>query len=229
VNIKEIVKNKKVFIFDWDGTIFDSMKIKSQNFISAFCMIFPGEEKGDLPRVVEDAYQRLSGYPRNYIFIEIMEGLGKKQDAHLFDKFNSAFERLNMSTLVHAKIFPDAQEFLEMLVDRNYKIYISSSVPPDELSRLVEGTLPEQIKRGITSVFGSKDGFSIGKEHIQEIVSKTGAKQDDLLVLGDDIADHELSIGAGVDCILVNRRCLLKQPAITSVSSLNQVKDALIK
>ena len=221
------IKNKKIFIFDWDGTIFDSMKIKSQNFISAFCLVFPSEEKSDLPRFVGGEYQRLSGYPRNHIFMEIMEGLGKKQDTHLFDKFNSAFERLNMSTLVHAKIFPDAQELLEMLVDRNYKIYVSSSVPPDELSRLVEGTLPEQIRRGITSVFGSKDGFSKGKEHIQEIVCKTGAKHNDLLVLGDDIADHELSLDAGVDCILVNRRGLLKQRAITSVSSLKQVKDAL--
>ncbi len=227
--IENVVRDKKVFVFDWDGTILDSMALKSGNFGEAFCSTFPDEQALHLAGQVTGHYLMLSGHPRKHIFLQIMAILGRKAEPDSFLRFNNAFEKLNKASLIHARIFPDAHVLLEELIRRGSCIFISSSVPPQELSDLVEATLPAPIRAGITSILGSSDGHTKGRGHLRTIMHQTGTSKDKLLVFGDDPADHQLSAEAGVDCILVNRTGISNGQAVMTVGSLIQIKDKLPK
>jgi phosphoglycolate phosphatase-like HAD superfamily hydrolase len=227
--LEMILSYKQVFVFDWDGTILDSMKIKSGNFESAFCSTFlHGCEKEFADRVSE-YYLKLSGYPRKLIFFQIMAMMGIKEESESFRRFNDTFEMLNKTSLVHARLFPDALALLDELIARGRLIFISSSVPPQELSDLVEATLPEKVMAGITAILGSSEGHNKGQQHLKTIMQQTALPQFRLLVLGDDLADHQLSAEAGVDCILVDRSGKLNQQGIRKVVSLIQIKEGLSK
>ena len=227
--IEELLQNKDVFVFDWDGTILDSMEMKSGNFGQAFCSTFLGRQEQELADRVSGHYLELSGHPRKRIFLQIMAMLGREAGPDSFERFNDVFERLNKASLIHARIFPDALVLLEELIKRGRRIFISSSVPPQELADLVEATLPAPARAGITAILGSADGHTKGQGHLRTIMQQTGATQDKLLVFGDDPADHELSSEAGVDCILVNRSGISNRQGISMVGSLIQIKDGLPK
>ncbi|MEY3791232.1 MAG: hypothetical protein RLZ09_2068 [Pseudomonadota bacterium] len=218
---------KRVFVFDWDGTVLDSMHVKSGNFGRAFCAALHCSQDDLLAKEVVKQYLALSGRPRKQIFLQIINNLGLNAPHNSFKCFSDNFQRMNKASLIHARIFPDALELLEALMNRGREVCISSSVPPGELSDLVEHTLPKHIRCGVTSVLGSSDGFTKGMGHIQAIVEKTHAPLEGLLMLGDDIADYELSLEAGVDCVLLNRSGTSGQYGPRVVSNLIQIKEAL--
>ena len=227
--LKQLLHYKEVFVFDWDGTILDSMKIKAVNFGQAFCSVLRHRKEQDLSDRVVRHYLRLSGYPRKRIFLQIMAIMGKEADQDSFERFNDVFEKLNKTSLIHARIFPDALALLEELIKRGCRIFISSSVPPQELADLVDATLPAQVKASITAILGSMGEHTKGQGHLRTIMQQTGATPDKLLVFGDDPADLELSSEAGVDCILVDRSGNLNLQEIRIVGSLIQIKDWLSK
>lgn len=226
---EELLQGKEVFVFDWDGTILDSMAMKSGNFGKALCSTVLGRQEQELVDRVSRYYLELSGHPRKRIFLQILTMLGRGVERGSFERFNDAFERLNKANLIHARIFPDAHALLNELIRRGCIIFISSSVPPQELADLVKVTLPAPVRAGITAILGSSDGHAKGQEHLRTIMQEIGVPHDKLLVFGDDPADYELSIEAGVDCILVDRSGALSLQGIMTVGSLIQIKDGLPK
>lgn len=225
--LHERLHEKKVFVFDWDGTILDSMSMKSRNFEQAFRSVITVGSKSKLIDDVAGHYLRLSGRPRKYIFVQILNLLNLDEEQASFERFNLEFEALNKRDLIHAEVFEDAFELLKELAGHNRKIFISSSVPQRELVDLVDAILPDYIRHGISSVLGSEDGFAKGIGHLQWIMKETGASCDQLLVIGDDIADHELSLEAGVDCILVDRTGTMTGNRNNAVSDLFLIKESL--
>jgi phosphoglycolate phosphatase-like HAD superfamily hydrolase len=227
IELKKLLREKSVFVFDWDGTLLDSMGLKARNFGEAFCSIQPEILGHVSARDVSEHYLRLSGYPRKHIFFQIMAKLGGQTGQYSFREFNNVFEKLNRCSLIHARIFPDARALMDELIRRGNKIFISSSVPPQELLELVAATLPASVLAGIASILGSVDGHAKGKGHLRTIIQETGTKCNNLIVFGDDPADHELSTEAGVDCILVDRSGILNGRGIRLVESLIQIKNGL--
>jgi phosphoglycolate phosphatase-like HAD superfamily hydrolase len=228
-DLREILRMKKVLVFDWDGTVLDSMPVKSVNFGRAFCAALNCSQDDLLANAVVKEYLALSGRPRKEIFLQIVNNLGLNAPHNSFKRFSDNFQRMNKARLTQARIFPDALELLEVLKNLAREVCISSSVPPQELSDLVGHILPKHIRCGITLVLGSNDDFSKGRGHIQAIVEKTRTPLEGLLMLGDDIADYELSLEAGVDCVLVNRSGISNQDVPWVVNSLNQIKEMLLQ
>lgn len=219
--------DKKIFVFDWDGTILDSMYMKSKNFDFAFRSLVEVEPTSNPIEGIVEHYLRLSGRPRKHIFIEILKLLELGTGEVSFEDFNATFEALNKRTLIHAEAFADALELLRELIRLKHGIFISSSVPQKELIELVKAILPVSIRDGISSILGSEDGFSKGVGHLGWIMKETGATRDRLLVIGDDLADFELSLEAGVDCILVDRTGTMKGNSNNTVSDLILIKESL--
>jgi phosphoglycolate phosphatase-like HAD superfamily hydrolase len=220
-------QGKRVFVFDWDGTILDSMPMKSKNFVQAFKTVFPENIKPVSADSVAEHYLRLSGHPRKYIFYELLKSFHLEPDQILFDRFNSEFETLNKHNLINTKLFPDAVDLLITLNEARRQIFVSSSVPPKELNDLADKILPASIRRYISFLLGTLDGFAKGADHLQWIISETGSTRDQILVVGDDIADYELSSAAGVDCILVDRKNMLRKVTFDTVSDLYQLRDGV--
>lgn len=222
------LKKKKVFVFDWDGTILDTIEKKAENFAEAFCQTLPNCDKVDLRKKVKDSFHQLSGHPRKQIFYEMIAICGNQENTNFYSNFNDMFQCLNKNLSLSAQIFPDALDLLEELIKEKYIIFISSSVPQQELSYLVKAILPMPIYTYISGVFGSEDCHTKGRAHLNTIMQMSGVSTDDMIVFGDDLADHELSTEAGVDCILVDRFGLKDFKDIGKVMNLNVIKNLLL-
>ena len=83
-------------------------------------------------------------------------------------------------------------------------------MPQIELDVLTKLVLPEAIYGRINGIYGSDKNFSKGVQHLARIAELTRASKKQCLVIGDDYADYERSLSAGVDCILVDRGQLIE-------------------
>lgn len=87
-DLREILRTKRVFIFDWDGTILDSMHVKSGNFGRAFCAALHCGQDDLLAKEVVKQYLALSGRPRKQIFLQIVNNLGLNASHNFFKCFS---------------------------------------------------------------------------------------------------------------------------------------------
>lgn len=199
------LNKKRAFVFDWDGTIFDSMTAKHRSFSAVVSEYF--EELGNPvdPDFVAAIYREHSGKPRAEIFLEAAKAAVLTLDQSDVDEMSKRLFLLNQSALAEANIFPDAYRFLSVLADRGVGLFISSSVPQAELDYFVRLALPENLRLRFSGVFGSREGCSKGREHMALISACAGVPLDMVIVVGDDEADYILSQAAGVSCVLVDR------------------------
>ena len=64
-----------------------------------------------------------------------------------FDLFNTKFQDLNKASLFNAQIFPDALRFLAKINEMCKSIFISSSVPSQELLEITNRVLGRSTYR----------------------------------------------------------------------------------
>lgn len=210
---------KRVFIFDWDGTLFDSMSAKTESFSTVISNHLPcGKDEAAAH------YRRLSGHPRREIFAAVAKACGTTLAPETIEAMSGELTALNLEALKQAPLFDDALSLLHALQQMNKSIFISSSVPQDELQTLVAAKLPVIPK----AVFGSSPGFSKGKEHIARIRAQSNADALECIVIGDDRADAELSQAAGVDAVIVDREGRFESASFARISSLQEVTSCLI-
>lgn len=219
------IESKDVFVFDWDGTILDSMTVKARNFGDALLSI-PRVGRESYPvELLCGLYLTYSGRPRREIYGIVLQELGISAVDAPFDRFNQEFEKRNLRELVDAKLFPDAADYVRSLVSVGKKVFISSSVPQDELTTLVRGKMPKDLIDGIGAVLGSSVDFTKGDKHVQHIEALTGSPRSSIIAFGDDLADLELSTRAGIDCILVDRVNRFAKRKVMTVTSFYQLMD----
>lgn len=197
-------KNKKIYVFDWDGTIFNSMDLKRINFKEAFLKIFP-KDLALKDHLINQLYENLSGYPRKKIFDEISNELSLHASPWDFELFNQSFGVLNKLTLPNARIYDDALLLLEYLGKSGHLLVISSSVPQQELVEIVDKILPPDLRARISEVLGSGEGFAKGPEHVNWVKDRYGVKLDEIIMIGDDVADYNLANLAKVDALIISR------------------------
>lgn len=203
-----LLAGKKVFAFDWDGTVLDSMPIKRRTFSELLAETLRPvltASPSSLSDELLERYRALSGAPRREIVETILRERGLASTAIDFERFSSRLSEINRRELAQAPIFPDAIELMQRLTRMAHAVYISSSVPQAELSALVGARLPAELATRLSGVFGSEGAFAKGPEHVRRILQETGANRQQLLFFGDDLADARLCREAHVDCVLVDR------------------------
>lgn len=210
-------QKKEVFVFDWDGTIFDSMLIKLENFSHTLAQMVLAEMIVDRSTALESSieskiqawYRQLSGSPRKEIFKAILAKIWVEYHVNpeliSYAEFSSQLSVANKKRLIQASLFPDAEVLLAHLIKQAKKLCISSSTPQAELDFLVNQRLSSFYLSSMSDVLGSSDGFAKGIEHLSFIAKRFGCSSDSILVIGDDLADRDLSSQAKIDCILVDR------------------------
>jgi len=218
------LKNKKIFIFDWDGTIFDSMDIKVKNFIETLTKLTGSGINDHVFRSrVKFLYEKYSGLPRKTLFENILREANIKGNIIKYSKFNRDFSRLNKTNLLKAEVFKDAKSFLNLLVKNKRDIFISSSMPQEELIFFTSRKLSEDLRQNIKGILGTENNFSKGNRHFEFIENNTGYKRDKFLFIGDDLYDYKLSRNSEVDFILINRK--LKKCSISNIFEINSFNE----
>jgi len=218
------LKNKEIFIFDWDGTIFDSMDIKVKNFIETLTKLTGSGINDHVFRSrIKFLYEKYSGLPRKILFENILREVNIKSELVKYSDFNRNFSRLNKTNLLKAKIFKDAKSFLNLLVKNKRDIFISSSMPQGELIFFTSKKLNEDLRQNIKGILGTRDNFSKGNSHFEFIENNTGYKRERFLFIGDDLYDYKMSRDAEVDFILINRT--LKKCSISNILEINSFNE----
>jgi phosphoglycolate phosphatase-like HAD superfamily hydrolase len=221
-----VLAKKHVFVFDWDGTLFDSMTAKTLSFaavmhdwLAAKGALLPEDE-------VSRRYRLYSGEPRRMIFQKIARDAGAQASDADCEMMSIALFARNRTALEGATLFEDALPCLDALLGGDKTVCLSSSVPQAELSHFVERKLPDQIRARLVAVLGSYPNLAKGPGHLSAIRATTGAAAAEVLVIGDDVADRELSRAAGIESILVDRDGHLP-PHTPHISSLHEITGRL--
>ena len=218
------LKDKEVFILDWDGTIIDSMEIKIENFIETLSKLIGLEINNyKFKSRIKSLYKKYSGLPREILFENILRDANIKENEIKYSNFNKDFSRLNKTNLLKAMIFKDAKSFINLLIKNNKKIFISSSVPQEELLFFTTKKLNIDLRKNIKGILGTKNNFSKGSSHIKYIETNTGYTRERFLFVGDDLHDYKLSREAEVDFILINRK--LENISISNIIEINSLNE----
>ncbi len=204
-----------VVVFDWDGTLFQSQGYKGENLAVVF------HELGIPREVTLQRYSELTGNPRRRIMDTIYrEHSGGPLSPTLYEQLSGQFSALNLVCGISSVLYPEVLEVLEHLHRQGTRLFISSSAAPEELEPLVAHFRLEGL---IENSYGSRPGFSKGPEHMARICRDTGYAPDQVLFVGDDLADMELAQAAGVARIRVVREAHTKSAPYAVIPNLRDL------
>jgi len=174
----------KVIVFDFDGTLVDSNRLKYDAFFELFT---------DDPNHVRTIRKVLSAKKEQSRFIileEILRQLGHKQADGIKDQVKELADRYNDLVLTGAKTcseLPEAENVLKSLTQK-YRLYVSSTTPEDPLKEIVQF-------RGWAHLFVGVFGYPRQKpETIRQIFKLENVGSSELLVVGDGETDRKSAV-----------------------------------
>ncbi len=187
----------KAVIFDWDGTIVDTMHLKLSNAAKLFAEHYDTD-----PQKIIQSYKRYSGISRRELFdIIAKENIGRSLSNIEFNRLNLAFTEKNISVFRNADVFDDRNKvFLQWLKDRDILLFVSSSGFKQEIETLAEML---GIKEYFLEILGSRPGFKKGRDHISYIREKYKLQSSQIIFVGDDKEDVKLVGKLGVQTAAV--------------------------
>ena len=170
----------KVIVFDFDGTLVDSNRLKRD----AFFRLFPDDERH--ANLVREVLAQIGEASRYDIIEEILARLDERPGVRQSD-IDALADRYNDIVLDGAKNcaeIPGAEKTLQSL-GGEYRLYVSSTTP--------EAPLKEIIRfRGWTAHFDGIYGYPRKKpETLRWILDNNGVDAKAVLVVGDGKSDHD--------------------------------------
>ncbi len=177
--------HKRAILFDFDGTLVDSM----ETFADIAAEVMPRHLPIERARAREQ-YRATSGLP----FFQQLELLfpGNAANAAAAEDF----EREKLVGYYERPLFADAVDTLATLRERGIAVGVSSNNFQELVDRFVaRAGLP------LDFVLGFRPGFAKGAAHFAHIVETLGCARDALLFVGVSLHDGEKAGDAGIDFV----------------------------
>jgi phosphoglycolate phosphatase-like HAD superfamily hydrolase len=205
-----------VVIFDFDGTIADTM-----SFLTDLAGSLLSSRYGmDLERA-RRAYVETTGLP----FSKQMEIIfpGDPRNGPTVE----TFERAKRDSLMDFKIFPDAPPAIETIREHGMKACVSSGNYKELIVRLLE-----ERGIGVDLVMGYRPGFEKGADHFRHAADIFGVPLEQLVFVGDShrdgLAAREMNVRFIARTGLLSKEDIERLlPGAPVVSSLGQVLPIL--
>ena len=178
----------RVIVFDFDGTLIDSNRLKH----AAFFQLFPAEDR--YRRVVENVLRKHPEESR-FVVLEKMLGLLENSERDRLPDVNVTSLARKYNTIVMEGIktcaeIRGAADILQRLWKR-YVLYLSSTTPESALKEVVAG-------RGWTKYFEDIFGHPCNKpETLRRIMQRERVPSSAVLVVGDGRSDREAAEETG--------------------------------
>lgn len=179
----------KAVIFDFDGVILESTQVK----IDAFREMFKGyPEQVD---AIVDYHIDNGGISRFVKFKHIYKNMIHEPLSDVKEQeLGDLFTELSLQRVLTVPYVDGAQEFLES-ERQNYKFFVASGTPDDELTQVVQG---REMQKHFDGVYGSPETkFNI----IQMILSENQLSKDEVVFVGDANSDRLAAREADVDFV----------------------------
>ncbi len=176
---------RKVCIYDFDGTIIDSM--------DEFADIAAGVLNKYFDTPAEEAraqYIKTSGLPF-HDQIEILHPNDLKNPIAV-----NEYEETKKKTYLSKKPFDDVAPAIGQLRKRGIKTIISSN----NFQNLVE-ELVDRVDIKFDMVLGWKENFSKGKDHFEHVKKTYGCSEKEIVFIGDSLKDADRATGNGIEFI----------------------------
>lgn len=181
-----MAQNKKILVFDFDGTLVDSM-----NWLA------------DLAAGVMAQYYDLPPAEARRLYIETSGLAFCDQLASLFPKekaknaqANAAFETKKRENYFKQVPFEDCRPTLQYLQEKKYALVISSNSAHDLVEKLLK-----KLEIPCDLALGWRPGFTKGLDHFLYVLGQLGGKKETMVFIGDSLKDGERAKENGIDFI----------------------------
>ena len=174
-------------LFDFDGTLVESLDVKIVAFASLYRRY--GE---DVERAAVQHYREHSGVSRLKRIRHCHEQiLGETPSDAQINELGDTFGTMVEDKVVASQWVPGAREFLDAHLGV-LPLFIASATPQEELERIID-------KRGMGRYFKAIFGSPPDKtEIIREIIDVHRLEPADVIMIGDGRADYDAAIANGV-------------------------------
>jgi phosphoglycolate phosphatase-like HAD superfamily hydrolase len=190
----------KVIVFDFDGTLIDSNRLK----YNAYFKLFNLDEH--YTRRIREVLSNIYEQSRFVILEEIVRFLREDGKFELVPEVDELADRYNDIVLDGAKMcpqMPGAQSVLKSL-HRRYRLYVSSTTPDSALKEIIR-------YRSWHSFFEDIFGYPHQKTAtLKNIITREMVQPTEVLVVGDGESDRTSAIEAGCAFVHVDEKFRLE-------------------
>ncbi len=171
----------KAVIFDFDGTLADSMPFLEQIGVEMMMKYFGVAKKDATHR-----YRSTTGLPYEQ---QVKMNFPDHRDS---ETAIEEFEKLKIDRIFDQQLFDNTEDTVRKLNEMGIDVFVSSST--------FQTTIEEYFRRlGILDFFrgilGYRPGFEKGADHFNHINTEYKVQFDDMLFVGDSLKDFERSQG----------------------------------
>ena len=171
----------KAAIFDFDGTLADSMPFLEMIGVQIM-MKYYGIEKED----ATERYRSTTGLPYEH---QIELNFPNDKRNH---EATEEFEKLKIDRIFEQALFAETEEVLKKLTEKGIDIFVSSSTFQPTITKYFELRELDHYFKGI---LGYRPGFEKGAHHFKHLETEYGINLDHVVFVGDSLKDYERSLG----------------------------------
>lgn len=212
----------KLLIFDWDGTIMDSVA----RIVD--CLRKAGEEILGEENRSDHELKDVIGLGLKEALEQLYPTANRKQIDNMSNAYRYQFMEINETSSV---LFDDAEAILDALEQQGYWLAVATGKGRQGLDQVLDKT---GLGRRFHTTRCASETFS--KPHplmLEEILQQLGINTKDALMIGDTEYDMEMAKNANMDRLGVSygvhpKERLMKHQPIGCIDSLNQL-DAFLK
>ena len=180
------IYNYKFIIFDFDGVIVDSVKIKEEIYCELFSQISTSELE-DIKKYIRNNSHISREEKIQYIYKNI-----SKNNLKSLEELTKLFPIILFSKLKKIKPIKDIKKFLNLL-NSSRKIIISAA-PRSEIIKIIKDN---NLEAYFDEIYGSiKEKHLVIKEF-----NKSGIQKKQMIFIGDKLSDFNSAEKAGIDFI----------------------------
>ena len=207
----------KALIFDYDGTIADSVNIKTEAFAELYRPYGRAIEK----KVVEyhlshggvSRFDKFKFFHKNFLNLLLNE--------QEIQKLANKFSKLVVDKVINAPYIPGAYEFISKNVNI-YDMFISTATPTDEINKILK---KKKIIKYFKGVYGSPQNKV---KHTKEIISSNNYLLNEVIFIGDSDSDREASLKNNIPFIAIDNKSHFDKEKY-KVQDLNTLEPIILK
>ena len=176
-----IYVKKEVIIFDFDGTLIESVNIKDKAFKKIFSR-FPEKER----KKAWDFHKEHSGWSRVEKFKILLEGISEAQHKIKMEELSIEFSVLVTEEIVKAPLVENTLQVLRN-AQSSYELFLVSITPQKELEYILDNL---HLSSFFTAVYG---GTCKKEDIIMNIINQHKLSRKNIVLIGDTLQDMEAS------------------------------------
>ena len=174
-------------IFDFDGTLVDSLPGLEQAIRASWEEIFPAR--------VLPPLRPLLGPPIRKIFLSIDAALTLEQLEQLAARFRHLYDS---HYCLESDLFPKCEEVLRILSGQSRRLYIATNKPQKPTSKIIEHFQIDRYFTSIRSLDSQTPPYESKAHIVQDIISSHGLDPLSTVMVGDAVEDATSAAKCGI-------------------------------